>query len=99
MDNQHDDKLNDKLEKLTRIVEEDHKMLKGVYTRMRIGSAFRIVYWGLILLAALGAYVYIQPYIDSFKEAYESVNQFRTSVTGDSGFLERFFGGSTTTPR
>jgi hypothetical protein len=99
MDNGHDDKLEEKLEKLTKIVEEDHKMIKGVYTRMRISSAFRIIYWALIILAALGAYVWVRPYIDSFKEAYDSVNQYRTSITGKSGFfstmLEKWFGTST----
>jgi hypothetical protein len=97
MDNGHDDRLEEQLEKLTKMVEEDHKLIKGIHARARWASAFRIVYWGVILLAALGAYVYVQPYIDSFKEAYESVNQFRTSVTGESGFFERFFRTSTTT--
>ncbi len=97
MDSGHDDKLNEKIENLTRMVEEDHKLIRGMYTRARWASVFRIVYWGIIILAALGTYVYIQPYIDSFKEAYQSVNQFRTSVTGESGFFEKFFGGSTST--
>jgi hypothetical protein len=97
MDSEHNDKLEEKLEKLTRMVEEDHKLIKGMYTRARWATVFRVIYWGVIVLAALGAYVYIQPYIDSFKEAYQSVNEFRTSVTGESGFFERFFEGSATT--
>jgi hypothetical protein len=92
MDSEHDDKLNEKLEKLTRLVEEDHKLIKGMYVRARWTNFFRIVYWGIIILAALGAYVSLQPYIDSFKEAYQSVNQYRTGVTGESGFFQKFFG-------
>lgn len=97
MDNRYDDKLEEQLDRLTKMVEEDHKLIKGMYARARWASAFRIIYWAIILLAALGAYVYLQPYIDSFKEAYESVNQFRTTLTGKSGFFEQFFNASTAT--
>jgi hypothetical protein len=100
MHNESDDKLNEQLERLTRIVEEDHRLIKGMYARARWASAFRIVYWAVIVFAAFGTYVYVQPYIDSFKEAYQSVNQFRNSVTGQSGFFEQFFkAAATTTPR
>lgn len=97
MNDQYDDndKLNEQLEKLTRLVEEDHKLIKGMYARARWASAFRIVYWAIIVLAAFGTYVWLQPYVEKFKEAYESVSQFRTGVTGESGFFEQFFKGST----
>jgi hypothetical protein len=94
-----DGELEDKIDKIAELVEEDHKLIKGMHSRMRLASAFRIIYWIIIALAAFGAYVSIQPYVDNFKNTYNSVNQFRTGITGDTGFFKKFFVGGTTTPR
>jgi hypothetical protein len=88
--NECDDKLNEQLERLSRVVEEDHKLLKGMYKRARWANAFRITYWSIIVLAALGAYVWLQPYVDRLKGAYNSITHF-TSGMGDNGSADGVF--------
>lgn len=87
MDEEHNDTLEEKLDKLTELVEKDHELIRGMYTRARWASFFRIVYWAVIVLAAFGAYVWLQPYVDNLKGAIDSFNQFRLDVSSDDGFV------------
>jgi hypothetical protein len=87
MDDEHNDTLEEKLDRLTELVEEDHKLIRGMYTRARWASFFRIVYWVVIVLAAFGTYVWLEPYVNRLKDAYDSVSK--------GGFIEQFFKTST----
>lgn len=91
MDDEQNGTLEEKLDKLTEMVEEERRMIKGIYTRARWATFFRVVYWSVIVLAAFGAYVWLQPYVDRIKETLDSFNQFRVDVSGENGFVDKFF--------
>ncbi len=59
------------------IAEDNQKMLKKIRRSMLLGNFTRVIYWVIIIGASLGAYYYIQPYIDS---ARDSFNQFQKGV-------------------
>ena len=50
------------------LTQENHKILKKMRRSLWIGNVTRILYWVIIIGASLGAYYYLQPYLDSAKE-------------------------------
>ncbi len=61
------------LKKALELSRENNKMLRDIKRSMFVGRIFRIVYWVIVIGAAIGAYYYIQPYLDSAIGAYGSI--------------------------
>lgn len=61
------------LKKALELSQENNKMLHSIKRHLLIGRIFRIVYWVVIIGAAIGLYYYIEPYLESLKIAYDSV--------------------------
>ena len=70
-----------RLKKVERMVAENHEILRGMRRRERWRNVFQIFYWLVIIAIALGAYYFIQPYIDAMIVAYndltDSINKVR----------------------
>lgn len=58
------------LRKVLELEQKNNKMLLSIKQSMMWGRIFRYAYWIVIIGAAVGAYYYIQPYIDGLIEAY-----------------------------
>ena len=54
------------LEETLALTEKNHQILKSMYRSMRWARASRIVYWLIVIGVTVGAYYYVQPYIDQF---------------------------------
>jgi hypothetical protein len=74
-----------KLERLLDISEENNKILKTLLRNMRWGRLLRIIYWGLIIAASVGAFYYFQPLIDELSGAYGAFQ-------GEVGKVNSLFG-------
>jgi hypothetical protein len=61
------------LKKTLELAQENNKMLHAIRRSMFIGRIVRIVYWVVIIGAAVGIYYYIGPYIEGAIRAYGSV--------------------------
>lgn len=61
------------LKKALELSQENNKMLHSIRRGMFWGKIIRIIYWVVIIGAAIGVYYYINPYIDSAVNAYGSV--------------------------
>jgi hypothetical protein len=61
------------LKKTLELSQENNKMLRSMRRSMAMGRVFKIIYWVVIVGAAIGAYYYVTPYIDSAVGAYGSV--------------------------
>ena len=61
------------LKKSLEFSQENNKILHSLKRQMLWGRIFRIVYWVLIIGAAIGVYYYIDPYINQAIDAYGSV--------------------------
>jgi hypothetical protein len=61
------------LKKTLELVQENNKLLQSVRRNMFWGRVVRIIYWVVIIGAAVGIYYYITPYIDSAVNAYGNV--------------------------
>ena len=60
------------LEKTYSLVEENHKILRKMRRSQKITSFMRIVYWLIIIGIALGAFYFLQPYIDQLEKFIRS---------------------------
>ncbi|MEX1028063.1 MAG: hypothetical protein WD049_08675 [Candidatus Paceibacterota bacterium] len=75
-----------KLERILEIVEKDHSRIDKLYRGMQWRRIFTVVYWILIIGIAVGAFYFIQPYIDQLGDFYDT---FKGTLEGAQGF----FGG------
>ena len=52
------------------LAQENNKMLHSLMRSMRISRIISILYWVIIIGSALGAYYFIQPYINQLIDIY-----------------------------
>ena len=76
-----DPKEKDILEKTYQLEKENNRILKGIRNTNRWTIFFKIIYWTLIILVAVGAFYFVQPYVDSFLNTYQN-------LTGDLGGIK-----------
>lgn len=58
------------LEETFNLAQENNKMLHSIRRSMRLARIMSFVYWALIIGSAVGAYYFIQPYIDQLIGIY-----------------------------
>jgi hypothetical protein len=61
------------LKKTLELAQENNKMLYAIRRSMFWGRIMKVVYWIIIIGAAIGVYYYITPYIDNAVGAYGNV--------------------------
>lgn len=61
------------LKKTLELTKENNQMLHSIKRQMLWGRIFRIVYWVVIIGAAIGIYYYVDPYINDAIDAYGSL--------------------------
>jgi TRAP-type C4-dicarboxylate transport system permease small subunit len=74
------DDLNQKIDRLIRLSEENNDKIRALHKSMVWGRIFRIVYWVIIIGLAIGAFYYLQPYIDSLTDAYGQIQDAQDSL-------------------
>ena len=70
------DVLEERADQSLRLARENNEYLKKLYRAHVWSRTFRIVYWTLVIGAAVGVFYFLQPYIDSAKESYTSFRSF-----------------------
>ena len=58
------------LEETLAVSQENYKILKSIQRSARIGQVMQIIYWLLIIGASVGAYYFVQPYLEQLLSAY-----------------------------
>lgn len=87
------------LAKLKELVQENHKILKRINTRAKIGTTVYVIKWIVIIFIALGVYTFVEPALDgmiktysSVKDAAETISEVKSSIPGeDSSGILNFF--------
>ena len=51
-----------------KLAEENNKLLKKMNRSIQWGRLFKMLYWVVIIGSAVGAYYFLQPLFESFKE-------------------------------
>jgi hypothetical protein len=98
------DNLDEKLQKIERLAEEDHKMIKSLYVRARIATGLRILYWAIIIVVVVGSYYFVLPYVEEFKKFYSSFEQAKGAINNSAfgdffGDFKENFKAPTSTPQ
>jgi len=60
----------EKIERIEVVEEDNNRMLKKLYSAMRLSRAMKVLYLLLILSIMFGMYYYIQPYVGSLVDTY-----------------------------
>lgn len=75
--------MSEELEKILKenleISRESLKILKGIRRGNRIAAAFKIFYWLIIIGSVVGAYYYLQPYL---QQALNIAKQAQETISG-----------------
>ena len=85
------------LEENLELSRENNKMLKKIISSQRWARTFRIFYWLIIIGASVGAYYYVQPYVEQILGGYQSLIsgvdtiQKTTQSLPDASSLSSFF--------
>ncbi len=53
-----------------RMVEENHTLLRKMHRSALLGRTFTILYWVVIVGLSVGAYYFIQPYVEQVQGVY-----------------------------
>ena len=56
------------IEKTYSLVEENNKILRRMRRSQKVTSIMRVVYWLIIIGIAIGAFYFLQPYIDKLEK-------------------------------
>ena len=63
------------LQKTYELSQENNKILRGIRRSNRWSGFFRVIYWVLIIGVSIGAFYFIQPYINAITKTYGSLQQ------------------------
>ncbi len=76
----------DLLMRSLKLAEENNEILRAIRRSMRLGRIMKIVYWVLIIGTAIGAFYFMQPYVDGLSDAYtgakEELDSFKSMFGG-----------------
>ena len=85
------------LKKTLVLAEESNTMVRKLYRAMRWERLFRFFYWVVIIAISLGAYYFVQPYIDQLRGIIPGGKEATEGSGGQASsfleFLKRMFGG------
>lgn len=63
------------------LVEENNKMLHAIQRRAKWGFVSRTIYWIVIIGVGVGAFYYVQPYVEKLLSVYDSLKKVEQKVT------------------
>ncbi len=85
----------DDFERLEKLVEDNHRMIKSMHRSMQIGRVFTALYWVAIIAIGFGAYYYVQPFIEPFistgKTALQNVKDVQEGLQKSSLDIPQIF--------
>lgn len=64
------------MREVKQLAEENAETLRVIRRSYRIGNIMRVVYWVFLIGLSLGALYFIQPYVDTAKDAYSELLSF-----------------------
>ena len=69
------DDVDERLEEIERLARKNNSMLRSMHSAQRRGVIFRLFHWAVIIVLAVIAYLYIEPYIERFEELYSTAKE------------------------
>ncbi len=66
-------KIKEQLAEVTKLTRQNNKIMRKIQLSMRMGLIFRTLYWILIIGSMLGAYYYMQPFVENISDTYKEL--------------------------
>ncbi|MCK5022092.1 MAG: hypothetical protein KAR54_02495 [Candidatus Pacebacteria bacterium] len=80
------------LKESLKTIKENRQILNKIKKGMLWGRISRIIYWVIIVGISLGAYYYVQPFVDSARETVHQIQSGASSLTeGVTETTDTFF--------
>ena len=79
-----DNEMKELLEQVKATAEENTKILKSIRRSSRISYFFSILYWIVIISISVGAFYYVQPYIDDLTKTYSQIKDTSNKISNVS---------------
>lgn len=73
------------LEQSLQLTKENNEILRGIRNAQRRAQIYRFIYWAVIIAIGLGAYYFVQPYIESLLGYYGAISGIGGSDTVKEG--------------
>jgi len=70
------------LELTHKLAEENNRILVSIRRSNRVSAIFRVLYWIIIIGISVGAYYFIQPYVNTAFDLFNVVKQDIQQVQG-----------------
>jgi len=74
------------LERTYKIVEENNSILRGIRRSNRISVVMKVFYWVIIIGLSIGAFYFLQPYVNSMMGI---VDEAQKAIQGVSGTVNQ----------
>jgi hypothetical protein len=76
------------LESTYKLVEENNEILRKLHRKQQAGMVIKALYWAVIIAISLGAYYFIQPYVELMGDLYNEATGQEKSFEGVRDLLE-----------
>ena len=80
--------IREDLARMEELIEENHRMTKSLLNSYRLSSAISIIKWIIIIGFTLGAFYYIQPYLENILKLYGSINSLTGTGVENNGGID-----------
>jgi polyferredoxin len=70
------------LKEALELARENNVLIKKMWRAVRWGRALKIFYWLFIIGVAIGAFYFLQPYIDTLQDVYGGVQDVQANFRG-----------------
>ncbi|MBU0612264.1 hypothetical protein KKA39_00840 [Patescibacteria group bacterium] len=77
-----DPELRQLLQSTLNTVEENNKMLRHIRRSQKMASFVRFLYWIFIIGIAIGAFYFLQPYVDNITNFFKETGSTFDSIKG-----------------
>lgn len=77
--------MKEDIEDIKLMMQENNKMVRRLHTAYRINSVISIIKWTVIIGFTVGAFYYIQPYLENMLKLYGSINSLTGGVENNGG--------------
>jgi monomeric isocitrate dehydrogenase len=78
--------INEKLGELQSMMEDNQRMVRSLYSKAKWATVLSVFKWILIIGVTVGSFYYIQPFIEKFMVAFDSISG--NSTTGLSSIFK-----------
>jgi len=75
-----DEEKDKELSEIKKIVEQNNKMLHSLQNRARFGTIFSVLKWVIVVGISIGAYAFLQPYLNILLDTYTSIQESTSAI-------------------